>query len=219
MSALLHKLRKLKSPQDAVAYAAIQLQRQWSALWGTCALRLKAALFGVELGSGVRACGPVIVGRWPGSRIVIGKGCSFVSSARRATASTVAAPVRFRTFSADARIELGEGVECSGTSFAARSTSIVVGHHTLFGPDCAVTDADFHALLPAETRHIEPGMERDAPVHIGAHVWVGMRSLILKGVSIGDGAVIAAGSVVVKDVPANALVAGVPAKVVRMLDA
>lgn len=209
MSTLLDKLRKALdrglSPTDYAAYAAIELQRRWSAFSGTASLRLKASLFGVTLGPGVVACGPVILGRWPGSRIVIGPCCSLVSSSRRATASTLAAPVRFRTFSPGAVIELGEGVECSGTSFAARSTSITVGHHTLFGPDCAVIDADFHALLPAETRHIEPGLERDAPVRIGNHVWIGMRCLILKGVTIGDGAVIAAGSVVHRDVPTHTL--------------
>lgn len=214
---LLNQISKLKNPQGAAAYSAIQLQRHWSAVLGTASLRLKSLLFGIELGQHVRAYGPVIIGRWPGSRICIGDGCSLVSSSRRATASTLAAPVRFRTFSAQARIELGTGVECSGTSFAVRSTSITVGHHTLFGPDCAVMDADFHALLPAETRHIEPGMDRDAPVCIGAHVWVGMRSLILKGVTIGDGAVIAAGSVVVRDVPPHTLVGGVPAKIIKTL--
>lgn len=217
MNSFMQKFQKLQNAQGAAAYAAIQAQRLWSEFAGTAALRLKALLFGVELGKNVRACGPVIVGRWPGSRIVIGEGCCLVSSSRRATASTLAAPVRFRTFSSQALIELGPGVECSGTSFAVRSTSIIVGHHTLFGPDCAVMDADFHALLPVETRHIDPGMERDAPVHIGPHVWVGMRSLILKGVTIGEGAVVAAGSVVVKDVPPRTLVAGVPAKFVKAL--
>ena len=50
---------------------------------------------------------------------------------------------------------------------------------------------------------------------ICANVWIGMNSLILKGVRIGDGAIVAAGSVVVRDVPPKAVVAGVPAKVVK----
>jgi acetyltransferase-like isoleucine patch superfamily enzyme len=54
-----------------------------------------------------------------------------------------------------------------------------------------------------------------APVHIGSHVWIGARALILKGVRIGDGAVVAAGSVVTRDVPSRALVAGNPAQVIR----
>ena len=50
---------------------------------------------------------------------------------------------------------------------------------------------------------------------IGNHVWIGMRAIILKGVTVGDGAVIAAGAVVTHDVPANTLVGGVPARVIR----
>ena len=89
----------------------------------------------------------------------------------------------------------------------------------MIAPNCVITDSDFHALWPAETRHIEPAFERDADVTIGSHVWIGMNSIILKGVSIGDGAIIAAGSVVVRDVPAGCIAAGVPAKVVRQGEA
>lgn len=52
-----------------------------------------------------------------------------------------------------------------------------------------------------------------APINIGNHVWIGLRAIILKGVTIGDGAVIAAGAVVTNNVPANSVVAGVPARV------
>jgi acetyltransferase-like isoleucine patch superfamily enzyme len=53
------------------------------------------------------------------------------------------------------------------------------------------------------------------PVHIGNHVWIGMNVMILKGVTIGDGAIIAAGSVVNRDVPERCLAGGVPAKVIK----
>lgn len=53
------------------------------------------------------------------------------------------------------------------------------------------------------------------PIRIGDHVWIGLRATILKGVSIGDGAVVGAGSMVIRDVPSGALVAGVPARVIR----
>ena len=75
--------RKL-SVQDILSYAAITLQRRWSKDWGTLALRLKARLFGIEVGPGVTACGSVILGRWPGSHIRLGAGCSLISSSRRA---------------------------------------------------------------------------------------------------------------------------------------
>lgn len=216
---MIAKIRKALSRglsvRDVFAYAAIAVQRQWSCFWGTLALRTKAVLFGVEIGRGVTACGSVIVGRWPQSRICLGAGCSLISSSRRCTASTLYAPVRLRTFAPSAVIALAEGVQLSGTAITARSCTIAIGKNTMIGPNCVITDSDFHAHWPAETRHIEPAFELDRPVNIGTHVWVGMNSLILKGVNIGDGAIIAAGSVVARDVPAGCVAAGVPARVIR----
>ncbi len=216
---MIEKLRKAVERRiswaDAVSYAAITIQRGWSCLRGTLALRAKAFLFGVSVGKGTTACGPVILGRWPGSRIEMGPECSLISSARRCTAATLYAPVRFRTFAPSAHIRLARGVQLNGTAITARSKTISIGHDTMIAPNCVVTDSDFHALWPAETRHIKPAFERDADVTIGAHVWIGMNSLILKGVTIGDGAVIAAGSVVVRDIPAGSVAAGVPAKIVK----
>ena len=61
------------------------------------------------------------------------------------------------------------------------------------------------------------GPLRTAPIHIGDGVWLGARCIILPGVRVGDGAIVAAGAVVNRDVPANAIVGGVPARVLRTL--
>ncbi len=66
-----------------------------------------------------------------------------------------------------------------------------------------------------EVSHFLDMQKKTKPVKIGNHVWIGTRVTILKGVNIGDGAVIAAGSVVTKDIPAGSLAAGVPAKIIR----
>ena len=56
------------------------------------------------------------------------------------------------------------------------------------------------------------------PIHIGKKVWLGANVTVLQGVTIGENAIVAAGAVVTKDVPANAIVAGVPAKLIKMID-
>lgn len=202
---------------NILSYAAIRGAALWAEGWGVCRLRLKGVLFGIPVGPGVRCAGPVILGRWPGSRISIGPGVSLVSTARRATAATIAAPVRLRTHGPEAQIILEEGVQLSGTSVTARSQTIRIGRYAMLAPNCIVVDSDFHAHWPPERRHLDPGYEHDAPVTIGAHAWIGLNCIILKGVTIGEGAMIAAGSVVTRDVPPGTLAAGVPARVIKTL--
>lgn len=202
---------------NILSYCAIKGSALWGGWWGIVRLRLKAALLGVRVGAGVRCAGPVLLGRWPGSVIEVGPQCSLISSSARSTAATLFAPVRLRTHGPDARIVLGEGVELSGTSITARSQCIRIGKYVMFAPNCCVVDSDFHLHWPPEKRHCEPGYEHDAPVSIGDYAWIGMGCIILKGVNIGEGALVAAGSVVTRDVPARTMVAGVPAKVVKVL--
>ena len=85
---------------------------------------------------------------------------------------------------------------------------IEIGSDCAIGCDVIIRDYDFHKLDM-------DSYEVSKPIHIGNHVWIGQRAMILKGVSVGDGAVVAAGAIVTRDVPANCLVAGVPAKVIR----
>jgi acetyltransferase-like isoleucine patch superfamily enzyme len=76
------------------------------------------------------------------------------------------------------------------------------------GPDVFIRDSDSHLISGSDRSATEP-------IRIGDRVWIGARAVILKGVTIGDGAIVAAGAVVTRDVEAGTLVAGVPAKYVR----
>ena len=101
---------------------------------------------------------------------------------------------------------LGDNVSIGDRTEIHCGKKITIGDNTLISWDCCILDRDYHALNSEN--------EVTKSVIIGRNVWVGCRSMILKGVTVGDGAVIAAGSVVTKDVPENCLVAGNPAKVI-----
>jgi acetyltransferase-like isoleucine patch superfamily enzyme len=106
---------------------------------------------------------------------------------------------------------LGERVFINTGSTVVATHSIVVGDDCLIGDLVAIFDSDYHPMEPSSPT-------RTAPVRLGANVWVGRSAVILPGVTIGDHAVIAAGSIVTSDVPAKTLVAGVPARPIRALD-
>jgi len=86
---------------------------------------------------------------------------------------------------------------------------ITIGDGTLIGHGSTLTTLN-HAVDPARRADMLP-----APVRIGRRVWLGASVTVVPGVTIGDGAVVGAGAVVTKDVPADTIVAGVPAKVLR----
>lgn len=109
-------------------------------------------------------------------------------------------------------IEIGTRTSLSNNVSIIACTAVTLGEECLLGDGVSIMDSDFHRVEPACRR--EPP-ENDAPVSIGRNVWLGSRVMVLKGVSIGDNSVIAAGSVVTRSIPANSLAAGNPARVIR----
>jgi acetyltransferase-like isoleucine patch superfamily enzyme len=107
--------------------------------------------------------------------------------------------------------------------------SVEIGSYCLISWNVAIADGDYHpidaaqrrqdaiALSPYAPNRPERPRIKTAPVKIGDNVWIGLNAVILKGVTIGDNAVIAAGAVVTRSVPANTIVAGNPAVVVKEL--
>ena len=95
----------------------------------------------------------------------------------------------------------------------ARSV-ITIGKRVLIGAGACIWDTDFHPLDPILRQQHATRGAKFAPITIEDEVFIGARSLILKGVSIGRGAVIGAGSVVTKNVDAGEIVAGNPARII-----
>ena len=111
-----------------------------------------------------------------------------------------------------AELTIGDGTSINrGASICAQS-SVRIGRNCGIGNDCLIFDTDFHEV---DDRTRVPDA---APVTIGDDVWLAARCIVLKGVTIGDGAVVCAGSVVATNVPARALVGGNPARLIRRLD-
>ncbi len=95
--------------------------------------------------------------------------------------------------------------------------SVIIGDRVIVGANTTIVDTDFHPLQPSN-RQVEPNAGFSAPVVIDDDIFIGMNCLVLKGVHIGKGSVIGAGSVVTGDIPSGVIAAGNPARVIRRLE-
>ncbi|HQQ62935.1 MAG TPA: DapH/DapD/GlmU-related protein [Pseudomonadales bacterium] len=114
----------------------------------------------------------------------------------------------------EAFVRLGDRVIINnGCTLISDGAGITIGDNVLVGNNVYIADSDFHGLEPALRREAPPAKA----VTIGNNVFIGYNATILKGVSIGENSVVAACSVVTRDVPANCVVAGNPAREIRQL--
>ena len=171
-------------------------------------------LRGVELGAEWRCYGLPIIQRHRQSRIKIGERMS-LRSTLRSNPLAPTHPVVISARRANAAISIGADFGMTGGCIVC-DNRIHIGDRVWVGANVKITDTDFHPLDPLHRMHA-PLDAANAPVTIGDDVFIGMHATILKGVSIGDGAVIGAGSVVTREVPPGVIVAGNPARVIRRI--
>ena len=161
-------------------------------------------------------------------RIIPAKLLVFLAGGRRKLRRACVRPLFARLgedvhFSADdefsyARIYIGNRVYIGPGAYFSTITRIEIGNDVVFGPGVYLIGGDHNTALlgrpMSQVHEKRPG--DDQPIVIENDVWVGARATILKGVKVGRGAVIAASSLVTADVPPYAIVAGIPARVLRM---
>jgi acetyltransferase-like isoleucine patch superfamily enzyme len=138
---------------------------------------------------------PTLVRRRQGNRLHIGHG------------SIIYRGLLLAFDGGQAAVSLGEQTFVNRDCKLVARRAITIGRRCEIGWEVSIMDSDFHQIVGARPA--------TAPVSIGDHVWIGAKAMVCKGVHIGDGAVVAAGAVVVEDVAPGSLVGGVPAKVIR----
>jgi acetyltransferase-like isoleucine patch superfamily enzyme len=113
------------------------------------------------------------------------------------------------------RIEIGDGFGISGSTIYS-TASITIGKHATIGANCKIIDNDFHPLDSTQRKNNQIEHIKRAPIKIGDNCFIGMNSIILKGTTLGNNVVVGAGSVVHGTFPDNCIIAGNPAKIIKI---
>ncbi|WP_276372799.1 acyltransferase [Chryseolinea sp. H1M3-3] len=173
-------------------------------LYSTTLMRIISFFRGVSIDVGCRFFGLTHFRRFPSSTIHVGKDCVFRSD-QTSNLIGVNHPCILSTHFEKSEIRIGDHCGFSGVTIGA-AREIRIGNNVLCGANCVITDFDWHLDL----RNTPP-----APVIIHDNVWIGLNTVILKGVEIGANSVIGANSLVVHNIPSNVIAAGNPCKVIK----
>lgn len=149
-----------------------------------------------------------------GDCITLGDGFSSAPGVR------IEAWKKFQEFSFTPQIIIGDNVSINYNSHIGAINQIIIGNGVLIGSDVLIIDHDHGRTDSVEELSVRPARRKllsKGPILIGDNVWIGEKACILSGVTIGEGAIIGASSVVTKDIPAYSVVAGNPAHIVKRL--
>ena len=113
----------------------------------------------------------------------------------------------------DAQIKIGNNVATNNNIFICAALLIEIGNNTLIGQNVTIMDFEAHNMHPDKRRELGA----IGPIKIGNNVWIGNNVIILKNTNIGDNTIVAAGAVVSGIIPSNAVIGGIPAKVIKYL--
>lgn len=190
-------------------------KRRLPTLGGTAHLFLA----GVDFDSSVRVYGQLKINRFPGSSITLAKGVVLNADNSRNSLEARGAVI-IKTLNRAASLSVGTDTGMTGATVSA-SGRISIGARVLIGAGVLITDSDHHVVTPppgTSRRYLGMPQPRSADaVEIEDDVFIGARSIILKGSRIGSGSVIGAGSVVAGVIPGNVIAAGNPCRVLKVL--
>ncbi len=204
MSRYNHKGFLLRDFRGELHFVCWKIFKSMAAAVTTLFFKIDLKMGGVKYGVGLKARGCCIVERFQCSTIEIGGHCTFNSSSRF-NFRGINHKCIIQTGCPGAKIIIGNHCGFSGVSIVA-DKEVIIDDYVTVGANVIIGDRDDHNdIYESEPR----------PVYIGKHVWIGMNAIVMKGVTIGEYAVVGAGAIVTKDVPAGAIVAGVPAKIIK----
>ena len=175
------------------------------------------SLAGVSYGKRMDVGTRITLKKYRGAEFIIGDNFVFTSGD---SINPISRNIRGCIFiNTDAKLNIGNDVGISSACIWC-DESITIGSHVRIGGDCIILDTDCHSLNYTDRRQIESDRKgtRTKPVRIGDDVLIGARTMILKGVTIGDRSVVGAGSIVTQDIPCDCIAAGNPCKVIRFIN-
>jgi len=125
-------------------------------------------------------------------------------------------PVVIRLLQNEAKLSLGDNVGISGGGISVEE-EVTIGNNVMLGANTFITDTDFHPIDPENRRFSRDNVQR-APIVIEDNVFLGMNTVVLKGVTIGRNSIVGACSVVTRNIPSNEIWGGNPARFLKKID-
>lgn len=199
-----HILFLRKDSQGEFVFIFRKIIRTMYVILSTWFMRMWIKIGGIRCGKGCKFRGFALIERFQMSTITIGDHCTFNSSSwfnfRGLNHQCI-----IQTGKPGSKVVIGNHCGFSGCSIVA-DKEVTIEDYSTFGANTIIGDRDDHQEIYAS---------KAKPIHIGSHVWIGMNVTIMKGVTIGDYAIIAAGAIVTRDIPANEIWGGIPAHFIK----
>jgi acetyltransferase-like isoleucine patch superfamily enzyme len=213
MSRLAKNINIIRTDFNGYFFKAVRLFRLYLMLcYGNLTTKIMLVVKKITIGKRGSFYGKAYFSRYPTSTIHIGKNCTFRNN-QTSNLIGVNRKCMISTQYKKARIVIGDNCGFSGVTIGAFE-KVIIGDNLICGANVIISDYDWHNTDPAMRYEMCTNAK---PVVIENNVFIGVNSIIWKGVVIGENSVIGANSVVTKSIPANVFAAGNPCKVIRPL--